>query len=294
MERWAPAKVNLFLHILGRTETGYHRLQSLMLFASVADRITLADAPSFSFAVQGRFAGLIPSDSSNLVVRTVQHMARLLDRPLAVSLTLEKQVPVGAGLGGGSADAAVAMHALNDWWGRPFSLSQLQSIGLEHGAELPFCLGQSPAFVEGIGEQLRAAPWPVPLAAVLVWPGVALSTREVFVAFAREPRISASIDFDPSDTTSFASYTNDLQDTAISLAPQVGQALGVLSRQGGCRLSRMSGSGSSCFGLFDDMPAAEAAAWEIAKARPDWWVRPVVLGSYQAAIDAAEQGSGGL
>lgn len=285
MKRLAPAKINLFLHVLGQTDQGYHTLQSLMVFADVADEVTFDTAGPRSLAVDGPFAHLVPHTDSNLVLRARDLMERVADRQVDFTIRLTKNVPVGAGLGGGSADAAALMHALNDMWGRPLGLQQLCMLGLELGAELPFCLSQHPMLVEGIGEKLKPVHIHTPYHAVLVWPSMPLSTREVFLNFAREPKYEMPLEHVRLDD--LRAYKNDLEEVAIGMAPAIGQALAQLAHQPDCTLARMTGSGSCCFGLYGSADTAQGAVNAIMRRHPEWWVSYARLGHFPTVIAAA-------
>lgn len=280
--RPAPAKLNLFLHVVGRRDDGLHLLQSLVAFAGIGDRITAErfSGTGLQFQVTGPFATVLADDAAtNLVVRAATALAACTGRSLdGLRLTLEKNLPVASGIGGGSADAAATLQALMQLWSSRPEDDALQALALELGADVPVCLGGRPSMMEGVGEQLRPATVPAGLGVLLVNPGVEVSTPSVFWQFAAEAVFSAPLQHDgrmPTDRNGWLAWLgdcrNDLQGAATGLCPVIGQVLQVIGTCKGVRLHRMSGSGATCFGLFDDPQAAEAARAQLAQAQPGWW-----------------------
>lgn len=280
--RPAPAKLNLFLHVVGRRDDGLHLLQSLVAFADIGDRITAErfSGTGLQFQVTGPFATVLADDAAtNLVVRAATALAACTGRSLdGLRLTLEKNLPVASGIGGGSADAAATLQALMQLWSSRPEDDALQALALELGADVPVCLGGRPSMMEGVGEQLRPATVPAGLGVLLVNPGVEVSTPSVFRKFAAEAAFSAPLQHDgrmPTDRNGWLAWLgdcrNDLQGAATGLCPVIGQVLQVIGTCKGVRLHRMSGSGATCFGLFDDPQAAEAARAQMAQAQPGWW-----------------------
>ncbi|MCC6306600.1 MAG: 4-(cytidine 5'-diphospho)-2-C-methyl-D-erythritol kinase [Rhodobacteraceae bacterium] len=273
VEAFAPAKLNLALHVVGRRDDGMHLVDSLVAFADVGDRLTAATAGALALSVGGPAASGCPADASNLVWRA----ARTLDPAAGARITLHKELPAAAGLGGGSADAAAALRALALLWGRP---GPAPAAVLALGADVPVCLAARTARMGGIGEVLGRAPRLPRAFVVLVNPGVGLATGAVFAALARRdnPPMAATL---PrfADTARLARFLrgcrNDLEAPAAALVPAVGAALAALAARPGCLLARMSGSGATVFGLFADPGPAEDAA--LALARPGWWVRAAAL-----------------
>lgn len=270
---FAPAKLNLTLHVTGRRADGYHLLDSLVTFADVGDVLTAAPAAALSLAVTGPMAAGCPGGEDNLVWRA----ARALDPAAGARLTLDKQLPAAVGLGGGSSDAAAALRALARLWGRP---CPAPPDALHLGADVPVCLAARTVRMGGIGEVLAPARALPPAWVVLVNPGVGVPTAAVFAALARRdnppmprelPRLA--------DAAALAAFLramrNDLEAPAASLAPAIDAARAALVARPGCLLARMSGSGATVFGLFTDPVAASAAA--AALARPGWWVRDAAL-----------------
>ncbi|HVH01575.1 MAG TPA: 4-(cytidine 5'-diphospho)-2-C-methyl-D-erythritol kinase [Amaricoccus sp.] len=264
---FAPAKVNLALHVTGRRPDGYHELDSLAVFPRVGDRLFATPAPGLTLAVEGRFAGALAA-ADNLVLRA----ARLLGSGRGAALSLDKALPVAGGIGGGSADAAAALRLLARLWDVPLP-GAAAVLGL--GADVPVCLAGLPSRMRGIGERLEPLPLPG-FWLVLANPGVRLETAAVFAALAGRfgPPLPAPPAFADAATLAgwLAARRNDLEAPAVGLAPPLAAVLSALAAQPGCALARMSGSGATCFGLFDAAGPAEAAAATLRRARRDWWV----------------------
>jgi 4-diphosphocytidyl-2-C-methyl-D-erythritol kinase len=272
----APAKLNLYLHVIGRRADGYHLLDSLVAFADIGDVVEACPAERVSLEVTGPFAEGLGGDD-NLVLRA----ARALGPRRGAALRLEKNLPVASGIGGGSSDAAAALLALSRLWNVPIP----PDLPIALGADVPVCLLGRPAWLGGIGEDVVPAP-PLPgLGLVLVNPRIALSTPAVFKA--RQGPFSQAARFEPTRNESafvaeLAGRRNDLAAAAASLVPEIDA---VLASLGGARLARMSGSGATCFGLYEDVAAARAAAARIT--RPGWWVAAGSLASRPPAEAAA-------
>lgn len=282
----APAKVNLFLHVVGRRADGYHELESLFVFARLGDRLTATSAPTLSLAIKGPFGRALGAGQGNLVLRAAESLRQAAGRPLGAHLTLEKNLPVAAGIGGGSADAAAALRLLNRLWGLGFEPRALSSIGLALGADVPACLAGRPALVRGIGEQITPVPVLPAAHLLLVNPGVPLATADVFRrrsgpfiegVMARTTVTSTVASTAAAFATALSRCRNDLEPAAIQLVPAISAVLASLAAAPGCLLARMSGSGASCFGLFGDAGAAKKAARALRAAHPDWWVAATSL-----------------
>lgn len=266
----ARAKINLALHVVGRRGDGYHLLDSLVVFAEVGDTVAAAPAEGLRLTVRGPQGGALTADEDNLCLRAARAMG-----PGGAAITLDKVLPVASGIGGGSADAAATLQVLARLWRRP--LPDAAAV-LALGADVPVCLAGRPARMEGVGEVIRPLP-PLPAAwLVLVNPGVAVATPAVFAALTRRdnpglpaalPRLATAADL----AAFLMMQRNDLEAPAEALAPAITRARAALTAQPGCRMARMSGSGATCFGLFDDGLAAAAAAAAIRVAQPGWWVQ---------------------
>lgn len=267
---FAPAKLNLCLHVTGKRPDGYHELDSLVMFAATGDTITATPADDLSLTIDGPFADSLSMEADNLVLRA----ARLLDPDRGARIHLHKALPVAAGVGGGSSDAAATLRALATLWDMPLPTA---AEVLPLGADIPVCMHPGLLRMEGIGEALTPlGPAPM-LDSVLVNPGIALSTPEVFKGLRRKDNPPLPGDMpDPFEIESWVDWLseqrNDLQEPAIAAAPVIGEVLEALDAQPGNQLVRMSGSGATCFGIFEDAATRDAAAAAIRTARPDWWV----------------------
>ncbi len=273
----APAKLNLYLHITGRRADGYHLLDSLMVFTDLADRLTIEPGDGFHLTLTGPFAGPLESAGNNLAERAARALGDALGKPVDIAMTLEKHIPVAAGLGGGSADAAAVLRGLASLWelGADHE-AVLHRIALGLGADVPVCLDCRPAFVSGIGEALSAPPELPACPVLLANAGVPVSTAAVFAA--RQGAYSSDGRFADAPETAQAlaallrERRNDLEPAARGLAPEIARVLARLETAPGCALSRMTGSGGTCFALFEDEAAADAAAGAIAAEQPTWWL----------------------
>ena len=267
MRAAAPAKINLFLHILGKRPNGYHDMQSLVVFSAFGDEIEAEPASDLTLSISGPRAAAIAGVASadNLIMRAANLLRERAGRPaLGAHLRLRKEIPAGAGLGGGSSDAAVTLKLLNTLWGLNLALSELEGIGLSLGADIPVCLRAQPTWVGGIGEDLEAAEGLPPLWLVLAFTGREMPTAPVFKELKREEwsAVKASPSFASADALAFdlRDTRNDLEAPALRLQPQIGPLINELRHQPGCQLARMSGSGSACFGIF----ASEIEAFQAA------------------------------
>jgi len=282
--RLAPAKVNLFLHVGPLEADGYHPLASLVAFADVGDRLTVARAERLSLGVTGPFAGALEGEGDNLVLRAVRALgaAAGVGEP-GLRITLDKQLPVAAGLGGGSSDAGAALKLARDALGLPLDDVALAEIAAGIGADGPMCLHARTAWAEGRGDVLSFETSMPPLPALLVNPGVPSPTGAVYRAFDERATGAADRPSPPGawDAASvinwLAAQRNDLEAPAVRLAPAIGEALAATADLPGARLTRMSGSGATVFALFDTAAAAGAAGAALSARRPGWWVRPTVL-----------------
>jgi 4-diphosphocytidyl-2-C-methyl-D-erythritol kinase len=272
----APAKVNLYLHVTGRRPDGYHLLDSLIAFVDISDRLTAEPARTLSLSVSGpEAAGVADLGQDNLVLRAARLLADHTGTSCGAALHLEKILPVAAGLGGGSSDAAAVFRVLAALWRLSIGEDELHGLGARLGADLPACLYGRAAWVGGIGERLAPAP-DLPAAGILLAnPRRLLPTAAVFAA--RQGPFSARGRFDamPTDAIGLARALvprcNDLTDAAVALVPEIGAVLARLAGLPGALIARMSGSGATCFALFSDRSAAEEARLALAAAEPGWW-----------------------
>jgi len=294
----ARAKVNLFLHVTGRRKDGYHTLDSLAVFADQADSLhvypapdsaPVDDAPPVTLDVIGPFAADTPKTADNLVLKAAnivwrcvapQHRPTL--RPARIVLT--KRLPAASGIGGGSADAAAAMRALNRFWGLHLQCRDVISDAAKLGADIPMCLLSQPLRVGGIGDDMIPVPDCPPLYAVLVNPGTGLATKTVFksltdIGKSTTPEWPAGAPDSKRLNTFLETCRNDLQAPATAIVPDIARVIASIGARKQCRLARMSGSGATCFGLFETAEAARRAAAQIAAREPGWWVAATVLNS---------------
>jgi 4-diphosphocytidyl-2-C-methyl-D-erythritol kinase len=275
--RAAPAKLNLYLHVLGRRADGYHLLDSLVGFADVADLLTAEEAPALSLEIAGPFAGALRDDvSGNLAWRAAMALAGRAGIEPRAALTLEKHLPVASGIGGGSSDAAAALKALGELWRLDLGERRFQGLAQSLGADVPVCLFGEPAWIGGIGEAVAPAPALPPCWVVLANPGLSLGTPAVFKARTGGFSEPARFDTAPADAAALArlleTRRNDLTAPALALAPEISQVLRALEAEAGALIARMSGSGATCFALFADEGGAQAAAQRLGAAHPGWWV----------------------
>jgi 4-diphosphocytidyl-2-C-methyl-D-erythritol kinase len=264
--RFAPAKVNLFLHVTGKRADGYHVLDSLAVFPAVGDVVSAQAADELSLKISGRFGAVLRAEPDNLLLRA----ARALRPGAGAALSLEKNLPVASGIGGGSADAAAALRLLATLWEID---APLHEIALGLGADVPVCVESVSARMGGIGEVLCPAPRLPGFGMVLVNPGVAVPTPAVFRArqggFSAPAELPDGWENAAAMARDLARTTNDLQAAAIGLEPVIGEVLAVLEGLPGVLLARMSGSGATCLAIFATPAAATAAAEAIG--RPEWW-----------------------
>ena len=284
---FAPAKVNLTLHVTGLRDDGYHLLDSLVVFASCGDSLRVQAGNAISVTTEGPEAAGVPSDMRNLVLQ----VARLFSNMPGASFLLTKNLPVASGIGGGSADAAAAFRGLMTFWSDGVvdpdmfdaHRTPLGKDLLKLGADIPVCLRSIPMRMQGIGQELSPVQGLPLLHAVLVNPRVGVSTPTVFKALKTKtnapmppelPKFSG-----PHALVSWLSeQRNDLQDAARGLLPEIDEVLAQLDADPACMLSRMSGSGATCFGLFPSAQDAKTAAESLKTSRPNWWVRAAKLG----------------
>lgn len=284
---FAPAKVNLYLHVVGRRADGYHLLDSLVAFVDIGDRVTAQAANGLSLALGGpEAAALADLGADNLVLRAARLLAAesgvppvvppLPTMPLGAALALEKMLPASSGIGGGSSDAAATLRALDRLWHRPLAPAAMAELAVQLGADVPACLAARPVWVGGIGEILEPAEGLPSAGIVLANPRLPSPTAAVFQArrgpFATAPGRFAPM---PQDAVglvaALAARRNDLTPAALTLVPAIARVLERLAGLPGALLARMSGSGATCFALFRDRAAATAARATLAADEPGWW-----------------------
>lgn len=280
VREFAPAKINLALHVVGRRADGYHLLDSLVAFADVGDVVTASPAGALSLAISGPMSAGLAGDE-NLVTRAARALAAAAGRAAPnATLHLDKRLPVAAGIGGGSSDAAAALRALDRLWELGFGPARLAEIGAGLGADIPVCVHARPTRMRGVGEVLDPLSLP-PVPTLLVNPGVGVSTAAVFGRLERRdnpglpdiPDVAA-----PEALTRYLGQCrNDLQPPAMAAEPSIARVLEALAGTPGCLIARMSGSGATCFGLYATSEAAAAAGRLLADRHPRWWVAAATL-----------------
>ncbi|USG62204.1 4-(cytidine 5'-diphospho)-2-C-methyl-D-erythritol kinase [Sneathiella marina] len=277
IKKIAKPKVNLCLHVTGKRDDGYHLLESLVVFPDGGDEIIVRQGKDLSLSVSGPFSDDIGDISDNLVLKAARLLQQHTGCRQGAEIELVKNLPVASGIGGGSADAAAALLLLAKLWKCSLGPEELQDIGLSLGADVPACLIEKPLIMAGIGEDISEIdPFPG-FYILLINSKTKVSTPEVF------KNLNIPVDrpnIEPFDLTTTGplfsllnSCRNDLQPAAIKIAPDISKVLCVLEAQSGCKLARMSGSGATCFGLFELKVTADTAASKIAQEYPDWWVK---------------------
>jgi 4-diphosphocytidyl-2-C-methyl-D-erythritol kinase len=282
----APAKVNLTLHVLGRRHDGYHALESLVAFAGTGDTLTFAPGRTLDLAVEGPMGVQAGPIEGNLIVKAAHALAERVEGLRWGAFRLIKRLPAAAGVGGGSSDAAAALRLLARLNDLPLDHPAVRDAARATGADVPVCLAPCARMMAGAGERIGPALRLPRLFGVLVNPGVPVETSVVFKRLGLRPGEFFEGDAHPaieSDLTRdillqrLARARNDLEPPALAFAPAIGEALGLLRSQPGCRLARMSGSGATVFGLFDDCRASAVAARKIRRERAAWWVKATGL-----------------
>jgi 4-diphosphocytidyl-2-C-methyl-D-erythritol kinase len=273
MKILAPAKLNLFLHITGRRSDGYHLLQSLFVFTAFGDDIVIEPSDKITLTIDGDFYKTLSSEpiEENLVYRAAVLLQKKYHVTQGACIHIKKNIPVGAGLGGGSSDAAAVLKRLNTVWNLQLSTETLCEIGLSLGADVPSCIVAKPAVISGVGEVIQPTTLPFAYAWVLlVNPNKPLSTQRVFQEYKKNNNpFSVIMD----DTHNTKQYHNDLEPIAILLLPEIQIILDQLNNQTGCTMTRMSGSGPTCFALFSDLLLAKQAEKKLRERFPNYWIQ---------------------
>jgi 4-diphosphocytidyl-2-C-methyl-D-erythritol kinase len=278
----ASAKINLFLHVGERRADGFHPVQSLAVFTDMGDVLSIEAAPELSLAVEGPFARGLEGEGDNLVLRAARALRNEKTGGQGAKLTLTKNLPVASGIGGGSADAAAALRGLNQAWNAGKDASALCGIAATLGSDIPVCVPSAASFMEGRGEILREPQSMPRIPMLLVNPGVAVPTRDVFAGLKERSGVEMALPGgrfgDTADLLRFLDTTrNDLEAPAVALQPVIAEVLAGIRALPGALLVRMSGSGATCFGIFADDDACARAAEVLRKAAPGWWVAPTFV-----------------
>ncbi len=287
----APAKINLFLHVTGRREDGYHLLESMVVFADdIYDTLHFHIAPKSEITLNtmGHFAPALTQSyadhqKDDLVLRAARFLAQHTSISQGAHIILEKNLPLGAGLGGGSADAAACLIGLQKLWGLSLSDKEIDAIAIKLGADVPICLRKQPCIMRGIGEDITFLP-PLPhFYIVLVYPQAHCSTSEIFThlnltkgqlsGFPNSPLFPSSSPLSLATLIAFLQdCRNDLTRSAIPLQPVISEALSSLSQQKNCLYAAMTGSGSACFGIFEHAKEAKTSQNILQDSYPSWWI----------------------
>jgi 4-diphosphocytidyl-2-C-methyl-D-erythritol kinase len=288
---FAPAKINLYLHVVGRRADGYHLLDSLVAFADIGDEIVAAPAETLSLALSGpEAAALAELGESNLVLRAARDFAAHHEVHVGAAVNLVKNLPIASGIGGGSSDAAATLRGLSALWDRPLDAGAT-AVAAALGADVPACLDARPVWVSGVGEHLDPLPSLPPLGIVLANPRRELPTAAVFRARQGEFTSDQFVRATPRNAVGLFGLLrqcrNDLTEAAQGLMPEIAVVLTRLAALPEAYLSRMSGSGATCFALFSDRAAAERGATLLAGSEPGWWVRAGALLSGPPAVRPA-------
>ena len=272
----APAKINLYLHVLGRRQDGFHNLDSFIAFTEFSDSIRVRASNSIKLLTNGPFANSMGPKKLNLVLKAAQALKHYMGISQGAEIVLEKNLPVAAGLGGGSSDAAATLLALMKLWKSDFELDDFLPFAAGLGSDIPVCLMGQAAFISGIGEKVKPVEGFPSCPLLLVNPRIELSTKNVFLKVKSPYSIGAKHDNVPKNFEDLISFLtkgqgNDLRKPAIELVPQISKILEFFEKDPKCRFANMSGSGPTCFGLYKDSASALAAAHKCSVENPSWW-----------------------
>lgn len=276
----AKAKINLDLLITGKREDGYHLLDSLVVFADYGDEIILSPADELTLEVCGPFSKNLKADDDNLVMKAAQMMKEHFSYAGGAKITLIKNLPVFSGIGGGSADAAATLRGMMKIMNIEGHISELAQLALSLGADVPVCLQSTSNWMGGIGERLESFGLDIPLHLLLVNPGISVSTAEIFqkrsarkAPFSTDRALPEKVMNLPQLVEMLSETTNDLEQEACLVVPEIKSVLTALKSNENCLLARMSGSGATCFGLYEKRAEAEAIGHALQQAHPQWWVQ---------------------
>ena len=282
----ARAKINLTLHINQRRTDGWHDLESLVVFAGIADRLSFVPGDALSLTMAGSGAAVLNAEADNLVLRAARELAARVPSLRVGAFHLEKELPIAAGIGGGSADAAAALRLLARANDVSLDEPRVMEAARATGADVAVCVASRARMMRGVGGDLGPLLKLPPLYAVLVNPRVAVETKQVFARLGLQPGETLGFGAHPvvGDGLSFEALLpllkkgrNDMEDAAQVIAPVINHVIAVLSAARGCKLARMSGSGATCFAIFDTRRAAVTAARVVQRDHPDWWVAATLL-----------------
>ena len=278
---FAPAKINLYLHVTGKRDDGFHLIESLVAFADCGDNISVTPSDKLKLTIKGPFSGDLEASHDNLVIKAAILLANFAGIKAKADIILTKELPVASGIGGGSADAAATLHALTKLWNISISSNDLHLIGKNLGSDVPVCLKSATSIITGVGENIIPMTKFPELWAILVNPKISVSTAEVFANYHNEfstPQTYTANPQNPQEVANFLSgYRNDLTSAALQVAPIIGDVLRAVETTENQLLTRISGSGATCFALFKTKSAAITAMEFLRTKYPMWWVKTVSL-----------------
>jgi 4-diphosphocytidyl-2-C-methyl-D-erythritol kinase len=278
---FAAAKINLLLHVGDSRSDGYHELQSIMAFADVGDEVLIAPGEGLTLEIEGPFAEALKGEADNIVLKAARALATRAGIAANAHITLTKNLPISSGLGGGSTDAAATLRGLCKLWHVTLTEADLQGIAISLGSDVPVCLKGRPCWVEGIGEKLSVIPIFPALHVVLANPGVPVSTAHAYRTIRARSGIARERPATFRDANALIGFletaNNDLEEPAAAIAPVVRDVMEAFDADDATLLARMSGSGATCFGIYDSPQIAREAAARIAAAHPGWWVKAAKL-----------------
>jgi len=278
---FAPAKINLYLHITTKRRDGYHSLESLVAFANYGDEISVAPSDKLTLTINGPYSKVLRSKGDNIVIKAAKLLASSHGVDQKAKITLTKNLPISSGIGGGSADAAATLYALSKLWDLSLKASDFSNLAEKLGADVSVCLKNTPSIVTGIGEKVILAPELPNLWFILVNPGVPVSTRKVFAAYKEKNLVAQAFKTSPKTAKELAillsKFRNDLTPAAIATAPIIEEVLDAVQAEKNQLLTRLSGSGATCFALFEEKNAAIEAARGLKMKYPKWWVKAAAL-----------------
>jgi 4-diphosphocytidyl-2-C-methyl-D-erythritol kinase len=293
----APAKINLFLHVGDKRADGFHPLQSLAVFTELGDELTAQAANDLTLSTTGPFASALSHENDNLVLKAARALAAKAGQGAGAALTLTKNLPVASGIGGGSADAAAALRLLSSLWGLDLDEDALRDIAAGLGSDIPVCVVSEPRWMEGRGEILSPLESLPRLPLLLVNPGVAVPTKDVFAALEKRSGVDGKLQpgrfRDVADLLRLLDASqNDLEEPARRIQPVIGEVLSSLCTLPGALFARMSGSGATCFALFPDDESCRRAAAILSKVRTGWWIAPTAVPEFGIIHEDAGQDIG--
>jgi len=272
----APAKINLFLHVTGKRPDNYHLINSIFAFSEFGDKIKICESQKDELLITGEFSNQIEDSLDNLVFKTADIIREQYNIEKPIKIHLEKNIPVGAGMGGGSSDAASTAKLLRKLWNLDIADSELASLLLPIGADIPPCVHGKLSFISGIGEEIHSLALDNKLSILLVNPMIHITTADIFKMGIENYSTNIEISDIPKTEKELILWlqnkNNDLENNAIDLFPEVGNLINEISNLDNCMLARMSGSGSTCFGIFNNIDDAKNAANVIKDIYPDYWV----------------------